>query len=142
MHPTPDSPPATLVSAPVSAPVSVGELLDKITILEIKSERIADPKKLENVNRERAALEAVVQASLRLDARVRGLVGELRAVNMALWDVEDALREHEARQDFGSTFVELARSVYKSNDRRAALKNTINSLTGSSLCEEKSYRGL
>ena len=65
MHPAPDSPPATFVSAPVSAPVSVGELLDKITILEIKSERIADPKKLENVNRERAALEAVVQASKR-----------------------------------------------------------------------------
>lgn len=122
----------------VMVPVSVGELLDKIAILRIKSERIGDEGKLANVRRELAALEAVaVPAPEGLPA----LVAELRAVNEALWEVEDAIRGHEARGDFGEGFVRLARAVYVTNDRRAALKRELSRLAGSTFLEEKSYAG-
>lgn len=122
-------------------PVSWGELIDKITILEIKNARIADPAKRANVARELAALAAARDAGGALPAPVGPLTAELRGVNEALWEIEDAIRDCEARGDFGSGFVDLARSVYRTNDRRAALKRRINEAMGSELVEEKSYRG-
>jgi len=122
----------------LQAPVSWGELVDKITILEIKAARIVDPAKLANVQRELQALVAVRDAQGKPPAM---LAAELRQVNEALWDIEDRIRECEQRGDFGPTFIELARSVYKTNDRRAALKRRINDAMGSELVEEKSYRG-
>jgi hypothetical protein len=129
----------------VTVPISVGELLDKITILEIKAEHIVDRKKLANVEAELALLVERRQA-LGLDAggaakgaEIDGLIAELGAVNRRLWEVEDRLRALEHDGDFGATFVALARSVYRENDRRAELKRRLNELTGSELVEEKSY---
>ena len=144
-------------------PVSAGELLDKLTILQIKARRIGDPAKLANVAVELAALEAVA-AGAGLVARALpgevetfsadGLVGvepasglaglaaataELVAVNGELWHIEDRIRDCERAGDFGPGFVELARAVYRTNDRRAALKALINQICGSQLVEEKSY---
>jgi len=124
---------------PLLAPISVGELLDKISILELKEAAIADPAGHANVMRELAALRAVryreVAASPQLDA----LYAELQAVNRLLWQAEDALRACERARRFDGAFVELARSVYRDNDRRAAIKRRINQLTGSDLVEEKSF---
>jgi hypothetical protein len=122
----------------LAVPISPGELLDKISILEIKLERIADRPKQENVRRELTVLTDVRRA-LPQTADLAGLTTDLKSVNERLWDVEDAIRECEQRQDFGPTFVELARSVYRQNDRRAALKRRINELLGSRLIEEKAY---
>jgi len=121
------------------APVSAGELLDKITILEIKSERITDRAKLANVARELAALTEIAEREGLLGIDLNAPLNELRAVNEALWKVEDALRDHERRGDFEPRFVELARSVYRHNDRRAEIKRLINVQVGSMLIEEKSY---
>lgn len=120
-------------------PTSVGDLLDKLTILEIKEQRITDAVKLQNVHKEQSALLAIVEQSLKLDSIVRETMEALRQVNLRLWEVEDALRECEARQQFDERFVSLARSVYINNDERATLKKKINELTGSQLIEEKSY---
>jgi hypothetical protein len=124
----------------VQVPVSVGELLDKLTILAIKLERIDDPDKRVNIEREHRSLEAVVAAEgLRSVAGVPDLERELRGVNDALWEIEDRIREHERQQRFDADFVALARAVYRTNDRRAELKRSINTLSGSELTEEKSY---
>lgn len=120
-------------------PVSWGELLDKITILEIKAERIADAAKRANVGRELTALCTVRDASGADLSVVADAVSGLRAVNETLWDVEDAIRLHEHRGDFGPGFVELARRVYVTNDERARLKRVVNDVLGSELVEEKSY---
>jgi hypothetical protein len=125
----------------VTVPISVGELLDKITILEIKAERIADRKKLANVE---AELDLLVERRKALALAAGGteidrLVAELGAVNRRLWEVEDRLRALEREGDFGAAFVALARSVYRENDHRAELKRRLNELTGSELVEEKSY---
>ncbi|ALG75516.1 hypothetical protein VY88_28315 [Azospirillum thiophilum] len=125
---------------PILAPVSWGELLDKITILDIKAERIADADKLANVRREREALVAVAAQADTARAEVAALIDELRAVNTTLWEVEDEIRDCERAKDFGPRFVELARQVYHTNDRRAALKRELNALLGSELVEEKSYQ--
>ena len=121
--------------------IGVGELIDKITILRIKSERITDEEKLVNVRRELEALVAARNASLPASPELCALESDLRAVNELLWEIEDDIRACEAGRDFGPRFIELARAVYTSNDRRAAIKKDINLLTGSSLIEEKSYRG-
>jgi len=123
----------------VRTPCSIAELIDKITILRIKGERIADSDKLANVRRELATLERLVQDEGLASADHDNLVRELAAVNAKLWDVEDALRICEREQDFGPRFVALARSVYAMNDERAALKRAINRLSGSALMEEKRY---
>lgn len=123
----------------ISIPVSPGELLDKISILEIKRERIADPAKRANVARELALLQGVRAHTVPANERLETLYGQLKAVNEALWEVEDRLRDCERRKDFSADFVEDARAVYRSNDRRAALKREINTLLGSELVEEKSY---
>ena len=124
----------------VSVPVSFGELIDKITILEIKSERMSDPAKLANV---RAELE-MLQATWRAAPESRQDVGEawaaLKQVNERLWVIEDDIRECERLQDFGAEFIRLARAVYFENDERARLKRVLNERLGSRLVEEKSYR--
>ena len=125
---------------PVQVPVSVGELLDKLTILAIKQERIDDAAKRVNIGREQEALERVVAAEgLRAIAGVAELEAELRRVNEQLWEIEDAIREHERQQRFDAAFIALARAVYRTNDQRADLKRRINALVGSELVEEKSY---
>ena len=124
--------------------VSNGEILDKVSILEIKLERILDLEKIRNIRKEYEALQNAVQ---HIEALVSNLeeysqaTAELRSTNEALWDVEDSLRLKEKARDFGDTFITLAREVYVLNDRRAVLKSTINNLTGSNLREEKSYEG-
>lgn len=124
----------------ISVPVSVGEVIDKLTILQIKNEKIADHSKLANIQHELNALNTAI-SSLAFDGPVlAALQLELRGVNEELWRIEDAIRECEHRRDFGTEFIELARSVYKMNDRRAEVKRRINELTGSSLIEEKSYK--
>lgn len=123
----------------VQVPVSVGELIDKITILEIKAERISDPAKRPNVEAELEALAAVRDAGVPKGPRLDALTERLGAINRALWDIEDDIRSHEKRQDFGPRFVELARSVYRQNDERARVKKEINQLVGSRFVEEKSY---
>ena len=119
--------------------VSPGELLDKITILEIKSERVADVEKLANIRHEQKLYRDTFEGRLRITDELSALLQELKTVNEALWDIEDEIRACEARQDFGSRFIELARSVYRTNDRRAAIKRRINILCGASIIEEKSY---
>jgi hypothetical protein len=123
----------------LSIPASPGEVLDKLTILDIKLARIGDAAKWANVAKEHAALTAAWTAAVQEAPGLADLRAALLAVNTALWEVEDELREHERRGDFGARFVELARSVYRTNDRRAALKAQVNTLLGSALHEEKSY---
>jgi len=123
----------------VAVEVAPGELIDKITILEIKAERLSEPARLRNVRTELAALRAARERAVQPSPPLEALTAELRAVNEALWQTEDDLRLCERDQDFGPRFVELARSVYRLNDGRAELKRRINELLGSSLVEEKSY---
>jgi len=127
---------------PILVPVGAGELIDKLTILAIKLERIEDPAKRANVRREHALLGATRAEAVGAVDGLAPLEAALKAVNEALWDIEDAIRACEAAGDFGPRFVELARSVYRENDRRAALKKDINRLTGSAIVEEKSYAGV
>jgi tetratricopeptide (TPR) repeat protein len=128
-------------SAPrvASAPCSLGELLDKITILRIKAERIGEPEKLANVHRELKLLERLAREDGAFEPPIDLLTGQLATVNGRLWTIEDALRRCEDEGDFGSRFVALARSVYCENDTRAAIKRAINVLASSALVEEKSY---
>lgn len=120
-------------------PVSAGELFDKVTILEIKAERITDAGKLANVRAELAKLQLVRWNTAPETPALAALIAELKAVNAELWDIEDAIRDCERGGDFGADFVALARRVYRTNDRRAAIKRRINELLGSELFEEKSY---
>jgi hypothetical protein len=124
---------------PLLAPISVGELYDKISILEIKAELIVDPAQRINVLHELAALDAVRRRDVATLPELEALASELKVVNRRLWDTEDALRGHEREARFDAGFIELARRVYRENDRRAALKRRLNELTGSEIVEEKSY---
>ena len=123
----------------VSTPCSLGELIDKITILRIKAERIGEPEKLANVRRELNLLERSAREGGASVPPIDLLTDQLALVNERLWTIEDALRSCEREGDFGSRFVALARSVYCENDTRAAIKRAINTLAGSALVEEKSY---
>ncbi len=123
----------------IEVPVSMGELVDKVTILEIKSERITDPAKLDNVRRELALLNGRLAPLAKSAPGLAALKASLRAINEELWRIEDDIRDCERMRDFGSRFVELARAVYRTNDRRAAKKREIDALVGSDLVEEKSY---
>jgi hypothetical protein len=120
--------------------VSWGELIDKYTILLIKSERIRDEAKLKNVQAELTALSRAHEQAHGMSAGLGEAEGRLKAINEELWDIEDRIRDCERAKDFGPRFVELARSVYFRNDARAAAKREINLLLGSSLVEEKSYQ--
>lgn len=121
--------------------VSVGEVLDKITILEIKDQRITDPAKLANVRAELTTLNDTLAGVLKPTAELEVLRKELFDINAELWVIEDEIRECETAKDFGPRFIELARAVYFTNDRRAAVKKQINLAVGSRLVEEKSYAG-
>jgi hypothetical protein len=123
----------------ILVPISVGELMDKITILEIKSERIKNPAQLKNIMHELEALRAVRLGHIDR-AMSDKLSAELKTVNAKLWDVEDAIRDCDARGDFGGSFIELARAVYRLNDERSRPKKAITVASGSRLFEEKSYR--
>jgi hypothetical protein len=124
---------------PITVEIAPGELIDKITILEIKSERITDAAKRHHVGTELALLVAARDRAVPSSAELARLATELKALNEARWQVEDEIRLCERDEDFGPRFVALARSVYRTNDRRAALKRQINELLGSKLIEEKSY---
>jgi hypothetical protein len=120
-------------------PISFGELIDKITILKIKAQRIHDPAKVSNIRNELQLL-AEARAHLSIEgAEIARLEAKLELTNEALWDIEDHIRDCERQKDFGPRFVELARSGYRTNDRRAELKRQINEIAGSSIVEEKSY---
>ena len=123
----------------IMAPVSIGELIDKITILEIKRGKLVDAAARANVTNELALLAEVARAGAETDG-VTELKDELRAVNAELWEIEDKIRGKEAAGAFDQEFVDLARAVYKRNDRRAAIKRRINSLLASELAEEKLCR--
>jgi hypothetical protein len=123
----------------VKVEISPGELIDRITILEIKAARITDEAKRANIGVELSELTAARQGAVAASAGLAALTGELKEVNEALWDIEDEIRALEAAMDFGPAFIELARAVYKTNDRRSAIKRKINELLGSRLIDEKSY---
>jgi hypothetical protein len=120
--------------------VSLGDLIDKITILEIKAEKIQDPQKHANVCSELTVLAAVCAGFAASDNTIIQLKAELKRINEALWEIEDRIRDCERKKNFGSDFIALARSVYRTNDQRAAIKRQINDLAGSKIVEEKSYR--
>lgn len=124
----------------ISVPVSFGELIDKITILEIKSERMDDAEKVTNVRHELALLEKTWSDVAEKSADISNARSRLRAVNESLWEIEDEIRVKESRQTFDDEFVELARAVYVTNDQRANIKKEINLALGSELIEEKSYQ--
>ena len=124
----------------VKVDVAPGELIDKITILLIKSERMDDSHKIANVQLELDILQAIHESSIPGSPALDGLTAKLKRVNEALWEIEDDIRACEAKRDFGDTFVQLARSVYRTNDERAQLKRDINVLLGSQILEEKSYK--
>ena len=119
--------------------IAPGELIDKITILEIKLQNIEDEAKLANIRREYDSLMATFRANIKETDELRALIDELRAANAKIWGIEDEIRDLERAKDFGDRFVAVARSVYRSNDRRAATKHKINELLNSAIVEEKSY---
>lgn len=123
----------------INIELSVGELLDKVTILQIKSERISDQAKLENINKELRVLTGLWEESVYSQSDLKENIQALKEVNEALWDIEDKIRDKERDQSFDQEFIELARSVYFTNDKRAEIKKVINTKTGSELVEEKSY---
>ena len=120
-------------------PASAGELIDKITILEIKVKNIRDPEKNRNVAKELEALVKCLRKNISDVDQLTDLRASLKSINEALWDIEDDIRLCEQRGKFGDKFIKLARSVYRQNDKRAAVKKEINVLLGSSIIEEKSY---
>lgn len=126
----------------IEAPISLGELIDKITILEIKSNNITDADKLKNVRHELNVLDAKVETLLDAEgkARLAPLKQTLKSINQELWVIEDDIRDCEFAKDFGPQFIELARAVYVTNDKRATTKKDINLAFGSELIEEKSYK--
>jgi len=124
----------------ILVPVSFGELLDKIAILQIKSERMADPAKLANVRNELSALEKTWMAHPAAGTDIVRLRADLKTVNERLWEIEDDIRIKEKAQEFDAGFIKLARSVYFENDERARIKREINTALGSAYVEEKSYQ--
>lgn len=121
-------------------PTSIGELLDKITILKIKQEKITNKKKLNNVQHELKELETIWAESKNPSLDLVNLCEQLKSINAKLWDIEDQIRVKESANEFDQEFIELARSVYIQNDQRAKLKKEINLLSGSTLVEEKQYQ--
>lgn len=121
-------------------PISPGELLDKITILQIKAERISDPAKVANVKIELEMLTQIWNDSVEVDAEITVLTAELKRINEALWEIEDDIRDEERNKRFGERFIELARAVYVTNDERANAKKKVNLHLNSAIVEEKSYQ--
>jgi hypothetical protein len=127
------------MSTDILVPVSPGELIDKITILQIKSARITDPAKVANVRHELSLLESTWRSSAYSTSDIDMQWAALRRINEKLWDVEDLLRDKERARTFDQEFIDLARAVYVTNDERAAVKREINTKLGSKIVEEKSY---
>jgi prefoldin subunit 5 len=121
-------------------PMSPGEILDKITILQIKGERISDPAKVANVQTELEMLSAVWNEAVEVDTEITALTAELKSINEALWEIEDDIRDEERGKRFGERFIELARAVYVTNDERANAKKKVNLHLNSNIVEEKSYQ--
>jgi hypothetical protein len=124
----------------IRVPVSPGEVLDKITILEIKSERMSDPDKVANVRVELALLQQTWSQAVAEDDVIRELHAQLKEINEGLWEIEDDIRDKERVKEFDARFIELARSVYFTNDRRSEVKKKLNLHLGSQIIEEKSYQ--
>ena len=120
--------------------ISAGELMDKITILEIKKVKITDPEKQVIINKELNSLHSTYQTSLTPSPELQEQITKLKIINLKLWDIEEGKRECERQKDFGDSFVKLARSVYIENDNRAKIKAEINRLTNSTISEVKSYK--
>ncbi len=119
--------------------ISIGEFLDKLTILQIKAERISDPEKLKSINKELSLLQDTWRNSPYHNLDLASEIADLKKVNEALWEIEDKIRDKERHKVFNQEFIELARAVYINNDERATIKRAINLKTGSELIEEKSY---
>ena len=124
----------------IRVPVSPGEVLDKITILEIKSERMDDPAKVANVLVELALLRETWSKAVAEDDVIREIHAQLKEINEALWEIEDDIRDKERAREFDQRFIELARSVYFTNDQRSEVKKKLNLHLGSQIIEEKSYQ--
>ena len=123
----------------ILAEISAGELVDKITILEIKKEKISNNEKLLEINKElNALLDTLKKSNINMDS-IKPLWAELKNINLSLWNIEDGKREAEKKKEFGENFIELARKVYKINDQRADVKSKINKSLGSNIREVKSY---
>ena len=129
-----------IMSDQINTPISPGELVDKITILEIKKEFIDDVNKLKNINHEYDLLMQIYNNGVSITDGVDDLKTKLKNINLSLWKIEDDIRDCERDKIFDNTFVELARSVYFTNDKRSKVKLEINLLLNSSLVEEKSYK--
>jgi uncharacterized protein YukE len=124
----------------IQVPVSPGEVLDKITILEIKSERMGDPEKVANVRAELSLLQKTWNGAIKDTDVIRDLHAQLKEINEALWEIEDDIRDKERVKEFDERFIELARAVYFTNDRRSKVKKELNLHLGSEIVEEKSYQ--
>ena len=123
----------------ILAEISAGELIDKITILEIKKEKISNKEKLVEVNKELSSLNETLKKSINDENKIINFKNDLKKINLKLWDIEDGKRSAEKNNKFDSKFIELARSVYKFNDERAKIKLAINNALGSNIKEVKSY---
>ena len=123
----------------ILAEISAGELIDKITILEIKKEKISNKEKLVEVNKELISLNETLKKSIKDESKILSFKNDLKNINLKLWDIEDGKRSAEKKSQFDEKFIELARSVYKFNDERAKIKLAINNALGSNIKEVKSY---
>lgn len=123
----------------IKVELSYGEMLDKITILQIKNERMTDTEKVANVNKELSLLNDLWKADEKSSVDITAEIAELKKINEALWEIEDDIRDKERAKEFDERFIELARAVYVTNDQRANVKRIINMKLGSDLVEEKSY---
>ena len=123
----------------ILAEISAGELIDKITILEIKKAKIANKEKLIDIEKELSSLNQTMKKYIPDENLIKKYIDDLREINLKLWDIEDGKRQAEKNNDFGKKFIELARNVYKFNDERAKIKLSINSTLGSNIKEVKSY---
>ena len=123
----------------ILAEISAGELIDKITILEIKKEKISNKEKLIEVNKELISLNETLKKSINNESKISSFKNDLKNINLKLWDIEDGKRSAEKNNKFDEKFIELARSVYKFNDERAKIKLAINNALGSNIKEVKSY---
>tara|TARA_B100001939_G_scaffold341926_1_gene352225 strand:+ start:573 stop:971 length:399 start_codon:yes stop_codon:yes gene_type:complete len=123
----------------IFAEISVGELLDKISILEIKQKNIKDEQKIKIISKELESLNYSLKKDVRITDEIKSLYEDLKKINIKLWNIEDGKRDCERNGDFGEKFIQLARSVYIENDQRAKIKNKINKISGSNISEVKSY---
>ena len=123
----------------ILAEISAGELIDKITILEIKKTKITEVEKLVDIEKELSSLNATLKNSISDTLKIKELIDKLKSINLKLWDIENEKRLAEKNNDFGEKFIELSRSVYKNNDERAKIKLEINNILGSNIRETKSH---